>query len=46
MCNKMYDRYIERYSPRVLAKPKSHSLTTPDLDDTKMFSGFTSLWII
>ena len=33
------------YSPSVLANPKSHNFTTPDLD-TKIFSGFTSLWII
>ena len=33
-----------QYLPIALANPKSHSLTTPLLE-TRMFSGFTSLWI-
>ena len=33
------------HSPTARAKPKSHSLTTPSFD-MRMFSGFTSLWMI
>ena len=31
--------------PNGLAKPKSQSFTMPDFE-TRIFSGFTSLWII
>ena len=45
VCTCRSERSICIYSPMVLAKPKSQSLTTPLLE-MRMFSGFTSRWII
>lgn len=40
----MRKQHYRNNLPNVLAKPKSHSFTTPEFD-IKMFSGLTSLWI-
>ena len=39
------ERKGEHPSPRLRAKPKSQSFTIPSRD-TRIFSGFTSLWIM